>query len=50
MLAVVLAAAFGLEVCLGAFLVTRDGHSTGFQTDSPGVPSVGIAEVMAGPR
>jgi hypothetical protein len=48
MLAVLLAAVFGLEVCLGAFLVTRSGHTSARQTDSPAAPSASISDVMAG--
>jgi hypothetical protein len=50
MLVVLLATVFGLEVCMGAFLVTRSGHSSARQTDSPAAPSVSFSDVMAGVR
>jgi hypothetical protein len=50
MLAVLLATALGLEVYLGAFLTTRNGHTTRLRTDSPENPSVGISDLMAAAR
>jgi hypothetical protein len=50
MLAVLLATVFGLELCLGAFLVARSGHTSARQTDSPAAPSATFSDLMAGAR
>lgn len=50
MWAVAVAAVFGLEVYLGAFLAARSGHTTALQADSPAAPSVSISDLIAAAR
>jgi len=50
MLAAALAAVFGLEAYLGAFLSAQIGQTTARQTDSPATPNVNISDLMAAAR
>jgi hypothetical protein len=46
MLAVGMAAIFGLEVYLGASLAARNGHTTTQQKDDSTIPNASISELM----
>jgi hypothetical protein len=50
MLSVLLAAVFGLEVYLGAFLAARIGDTSALQTGSSSAPSASFSDVMAAAR
>jgi hypothetical protein len=50
MVCAALAAIVGLELSLSQSLAARFGQTTARQTDSPQVPSVSIADLMAAAR